>query len=1087
MVRKINKIKLNIQLFSEEQTIETKIKATSDEAIKSLDNVIKKLNKLGSSIDNFNKKLNSENIKKASNEIDVFANKVGKSVVSAQKLVSTLSFSAITAGITRLSGLINDWIYETSDYSEQLNLFNVIFNNIEKNGKTTFSELGKSATQFQYKLNEAFGTNKTETFYMQGMYQAMGEAVNIPDKYSALMSETMTKLTYDMASLYNKQEKDTAEALRAGVYAGQTKPLRAYGIDVTATSMQPILDELGIDRTVKQLSQAEKEIVRYIATLRQANNAMGDFANTIESPANQLKIFKQQLVETKVAITSLAMNIVGNLLPYLNALLMIIKEIAKWLATLFGIQLSDYNSGVASYSDSLDGIKSSADKAGKAVAKMKRQILGFDEVHNINESADSGSGSVGASGGIDKKLLDAIYGYDNGMEKVRMKATEIRDRIMEWLGFTKHINSETGEVSFKLKEGFSNLKLIAGVIGTLIGIKLISKIATLVKSILGVDNLLTLEGKNLTTIGKLIKSLKVNGWGATIAKIGAKLKVVLPIIGKIAVVIGSVVALFKGIKDMYKTVENITQGTQKLKFSVEDLGKAITLTTTGGALLGTLIAPGIGTAIGAVAGALVGLTTAIFGYHKGIENLAKAELFGSLSVSQEQWTEIINNSVQPIDNLSTKLSSLQGNLDTLFNKFKDGNDAVDLFALKFSLSGQKISEEDGKVFLDAVNNIAESSKNIIQQTGDYNLEIMSGIFEKTSTLTEEEEKNILTAIYNSNQDKQKEIDNAQTKITEIYNKGIKKRGYLTDEEYAEIQKQLAKIKSLVDKEMSKSQTDYEYFKQLANDKNLKLDEQSYKDFNTALDNYLEDRKKAISENYNIEYQALKNNLDDKLITEETFNSQIKQLSEQRKKDEETAQKEYEELRKKVYGNLADEYVKIKDSNEKVAKEEKKLIEGIFKNIDIDSKDIIDEFAKIGKNAGKSCALNLSTEMNKTKLKIEIIPTKKQQEDLGLDSKYKIPMTIKGYANGGFPEDGLFFANHKELVGKFSNGKTAVANNDQIIEGIYKGVYSAVLSAMNQTQTSSQIDVHVHTDEGTVVDRINQRTKQTGVFPLNIPI
>lgn len=51
-----------------------------------------------------------------------------------------------------------------------------------------------------------------------------------------------------------------------------------------------------------------------------------------------------------------------------------------------------------------------------------------------------------------------------------------------------------------------------------------------------------------------------------------------------------------------------------------------------------------------------------------------------------------------------------------------------------------------------------------------------------------------------------------------------------------------------------------------------------------------------------------------------------------------------------------------------------------------------------------------------------------------------------YATGGFPEDGLFFANHNELVGQFSNGKTAVANNEQITDGIYQ----AVLSAMRES-------------------------------------
>ena len=50
--------------------------------------------------------------------------------------------------------------------------------------------------------------------------------------------------------------------------------------------------------------------------------------------------------------------------------------------------------------------------------------------------------------------------------------------------------------------------------------------------------------------------------------------------------------------------------------------------------------------------------------------------------------------------------------------------------------------------------------------------------------------------------------------------------------------------------------------------------------------------------------------------------------------------------------------------------------------------------------------------------------------------------IPRYATGGFPEDGLFMANHNELVGQFSNGKTAVANNEQIIEGITRGVAQA---------------------------------------------
>lgn len=55
-----------------------------------------------------------------------------------------------------------------------------------------------------------------------------------------------------------------------------------------------------------------------------------------------------------------------------------------------------------------------------------------------------------------------------------------------------------------------------------------------------------------------------------------------------------------------------------------------------------------------------------------------------------------------------------------------------------------------------------------------------------------------------------------------------------------------------------------------------------------------------------------------------------------------------------------------------------------------------------------------------------------------------PISIPRLKNGGFPdgEDGLFYANHNEMVGKFSNGRTAVANNDQIVAGIRSGVYDA---------------------------------------------
>ena len=51
-----------------------------------------------------------------------------------------------------------------------------------------------------------------------------------------------------------------------------------------------------------------------------------------------------------------------------------------------------------------------------------------------------------------------------------------------------------------------------------------------------------------------------------------------------------------------------------------------------------------------------------------------------------------------------------------------------------------------------------------------------------------------------------------------------------------------------------------------------------------------------------------------------------------------------------------------------------------------------------------------------------------------------------FANGGFPEDGWFRASHGEMMGKFDNGQSVVANNKQITTGISEAVAPAVYAA-----------------------------------------
>lgn len=99
------------------------------------------------------------------------------------------------------------------------------------------------------------------------------------------------------------------------------------------------------------------------------------------------------------------------------------------------------------------------------------------------------------------------------------------------------------------------------------------------------------------------------------------------------------------------------------------------------------------------------------------------------------------------------------------------------------------------------------------------------------------------------------------------------------------------------------------------------------------------------------------------------------------------------------------------------------------------------------------------------------------------SKVNIPK----YEVGGFPEDGLFFANHNEMVGQFSNGKTAVANNEQIVAGIREGVKAAVAEVLapylsdiaDSNREIAERDASFTVDGRELVKAINEREARNG--------
>lgn len=95
--------------------------------------------------------------------------------------------------------------------------------------------------------------------------------------------------------------------------------------------------------------------------------------------------------------------------------------------------------------------------------------------------------------------------------------------------------------------------------------------------------------------------------------------------------------------------------------------------------------------------------------------------------------------------------------------------------------------------------------------------------------------------------------------------------------------------------------------------------------------------------------------------------------------------------------------------------------------------------------------------------------------------------LSWYAKGGFPEAGqLFVANEAgpEMVGKMGN-RNAVANNNQIVEGIKNGVFEAVLDALNasglldreESEKEVVLELTVKTDSETLYKAVRKGKKK----------
>lgn len=313
--------------------------------------------------------------------------------VLANIRTSVMKFAMIIRTAERIT---EDSLGVYGDYVETLNLF-----------KMALGDAAKQEYEFATQAQDLLGIDLTQWMKAQGVFNALASGFGVASDQAALMSRNLTQLAYDISSFYNIDVADAISKVQSG-FAGQIRPVRNLGYDLSQAKLEAIALSYGIDKSVKSMTQAEKSELRYIALMTQLTQVQGDLSRTLDSPVNQMRLLNAQLDQMKRSIGLVLLPLLNKILPYVNAIFRVIKMIANEIAALFGYTLPTISDGdwSASVTMGAEELEDDLDDATGAAEKLKNTLASFDQINLITSS----------SGGGGKGLSDTISGGGLGLD-----------------------------------------------------------------------------------------------------------------------------------------------------------------------------------------------------------------------------------------------------------------------------------------------------------------------------------------------------------------------------------------------------------------------------------------------------------------------------------------------------------------------------------------------------------------------------------------------------------------------------------------------------------------------------------------------
>ena len=390
------------------------------------------LSRFSSSVKNIDKNIN--NINKQGNE--------------AKK--SSMNWAKYGVAITAAVVAIGKATKSSANYLATQTRFNSVFGGTE--------EQLRKATQWTENYTNALYLDKQEVQSAITTFKQLTTNMGISNDNANLMSKNLTQIGYDLAAFTNIPVSEVFTALTSGI-GGEAEAMKRFGVMLNEATLQQTLYANGINRTVSELSSAQRAELMYYQIMQATTAQQGYAAKTLMQPANALVIVKTQFTNLARAIGNIFLPILMAMIPYVIAITQLLTELAQAIANFFGLKI-DFNA--PQIETDLGGISSGigdiGDTAGEADKKIKNMLRDFDELHvvNFDNGTSGGSGSgIGAGAGAGGSLGLPLQDYD-ALEGLQ---DEISEKIEKIKNFIKEMKDYIVAIGFALA-GFALGKFI---------------------------------------------------------------------------------------------------------------------------------------------------------------------------------------------------------------------------------------------------------------------------------------------------------------------------------------------------------------------------------------------------------------------------------------------------------------------------------------------------------------------------------------------------------------------------------------------------------------------------------------------------